>query len=133
MFEVMCAGVEPLGIRTYLQERPAATKEKADAFIVVSLPSSIRNQEISSDGSYNMFETTAVFQIFVKDDTSASNSNEMAVISINSKAEALLGLFPMTDKTKEITVSVPRIVIPASSDGNGFHYMRIQANLSTTV
>lgn len=133
-FDAICNAVEPLEIMTYLNERASATKDKQDKFLVVSLPSRVTNKEIGGANSeFNWSETTTVFNLFVKDDISASNPNESAIISLNDFVDELIKLFPIVDYDNEVILSKPTIVIPAKSDGNGFHYTRVHAELSTMV
>lgn len=133
-FDVICNAVEVLGIKTYLGKRPQATTKNLDCFLVVALPSRITDKEIGGCNSdFNWSETTAVFELFVRDDVQADNPIEAAIIELNDKVEELKALFPIADLEQEVEVCRPRVIFTGKSDGNGFHYTRVHAQLSTMV
>lgn len=133
VYEAMCDGCEAMGLRMYLEERPSAVEDRPDEFMVLSLPSSLRNEEISYDGRYNWYESEATIEIFTRDDISADNPNEMAVVRLCELSDKLRGLFPIRDEAHSILLTRPTVVIPAHTDGDGFHYTRLNARLSSLV
>ncbi len=115
---------------TFLQERPNATDPKLTEFIVVSLPYSTVNKTMGEDDDW-WIDVTVVFEIFVADRKTNQNPKEFNQPAMKELRKKVFDLFPIiTDKFKIVR---PRTVIPASSDGNGYHYTRIQAKLTTMV
>ena len=125
-------------MKMYLFERPSAVLNGQTSFLVVSLPGTITNQIIGEDGTvgeddFDWSDATLAIEIFVKDDVKASNPNEVSIIAVNTYTEQLKSLFPMVDYTLGVEAVKPKVVIPAHSDGNGFHYTRVHARISTMV
>lgn len=116
--------------KVYPQERPNATTEKLTQFIVVSLPYSMVNKTIEEDDDW-WVDMTVVFDIYVADKKKASNPREMNIQTIKTLRENLLGVFPIIDREHGLKITRPRTVINFSSDGEGYHYTRIQAKMST--
>lgn len=116
--------------RTFLQDRPSATDSKLKEFIVLSLPYSPTNKTMGEDDDW-WIDVTVVFEIFVADRKNNQNPKEFNQPAMKELRKKVFDLFPIiTDKFKIVR---PRTVIPASSDGNGYHYTRIQAKLTTMV
>lgn len=118
--------------KVYPQERPNAVTDKLTEFIVVSLPYSESNKMLGEDDDWWLDETV-VFEIFVADKKTAAdpkffNGKKMSTLRSNLRA-----LFPIIDTDLGIKITRPRTVINASSDGNGYHYTRIQAKMTTMV
>ena len=115
---------------TFLQDRPSATDSKLKEFIVLSLPYSPTNKTMGEDDDW-WIDVTVVFEIFVADRKTNQNPKEFNQPAMKELRKKVFDLFPIiTDKFKIVR---PRTVIPASSDGNGYHYTRIQAKLTTMV
>ena len=76
---------------------------------------------------------TVVFEIYVADRKTAQNPKEMNVPAMKRLRKALKGIFPIIDDERRFKITRPRTVIPGSSDGNGYHYTRIQAKMTTLV
>jgi len=127
-------GVQVKGIckDIYPQYRPNAVTEKLTEFIVVSLPYSEVRRTLSEDDDW-WLDMTVVYEIYVADRKSASNPKLLNDVRMKELREALYATFPMVDETLGIKITRPRCVIPASSDGNGYHYTRIQAKMTTMV
>lgn len=124
-------GALSVGVRIYF-DRPEAVDTSIDRFMVVYLPSGIRNREVSgAKSAFNWSNCTVSFEVFVRDSMKAASPNEPAVMDIDELVDNLMSVFPIVDRTNDIVISTPRIVIPSSSDGNGFHYSRINASLTT--
>lgn len=116
----------------YPQDRPNATTEKLTAFIVVSLPYSASNRMLGEDDDW-WLDQTVVYEIYVADKSSASNPKQIDDKTMEQLREALYSTFPLSEPNGEFKIVRPRTVIPSSSDGNGYHYTRIQAKMTTMV
>ena len=116
----------------YPQDRPNATTEKLTQFIVVSLPYSPSNKTLGESDDWWIGQTV-VFEIFVADRKTASNPKELNTKTMKKLRSALRDTFPIIDRGIGIKITRPRTVITASSDGNGYHYSRIQAKMTTMV
>lgn len=112
------------------QDRPNASTTKLDAFIVVSLPYSESNRTIGEADDWWLDETVC-FEIYVVDKKSASSPKEPNSELMRTLRSGLKALFPIVDTTIGIKITRPRTVINFSSDGNGYHYSRIQAKMTT--
>ena len=117
--------------KTFLQERPNATDSKLSEFIVVSLPYSMSNKTMGEKDDW-WIDLTVVFEIFVADRKTNQNPKEFNQPKMKELRENLFELFPILSHGR-FKIVRPRTVIPASSDGNGYHYTRIQAKLTTMV
>lgn len=136
LLQAITAALKPMGMKMYLFERPSAVLEGQSSFLVVSLPGTITNQIVGEDGSvgeddFDWSDATLTIEIFVKDDVKASNPDEVSINAVNTYTEQLKGLFPIADLTRGVEAVKPKVVIPAHSDGNGFHYTRVHARIST--
>lgn len=114
--------------KVYARNRPKSVDERIGSYIVVYFPSSIYNNEINSDGSYNDYTTTAQIEIYVRDKVSAKNPNTFDVATVDEKVRAVLGKFPIS--TDNILVSSPRVTLQ-TDDGDGFSVTIIQGRLRT--
>lgn len=117
--------------RTFLQERPNATDTKLKEFIVSSMPYSTSNRTLGENDDW-WLDLTVVFEIFVADRKTDQNPKEFDSVKMKELRKSLFGLFPIFRKGN-FKIYNPRTVIPASSDGNGYHYTRIQAKFTTMV
>lgn len=115
----------------YPQDRPNAVPEKLKEFIVVSLPYSFVNRTLGEDDDW-WLDITVVYEIFVADKISAKNPKLLDDEEMGRLRKALYETFPLVSD-KGFKITRPRTVIPASSDGNGYHYTRIQAKMTTMV
>ena len=131
ILETMDIRAQTVCKRTFLQDRPSATDSKLKEFIVLSLPYSPTNKTMGEDDDW-WIDVTVVFEIFVADRGKTNqNPKEFNQPAMKELRKKVFDLFPIiTDKFKIVR---PRTVIPASSDGNGYHYTRIQAKLTTMV
>ena len=116
--------------RTFLQ-RPNATDSKLTEFIVVSMPYSFVNRTLGENDDW-WLDVTVVFEIFVADRKTSQNPKEFNNPAMKRLRTALMGIFPII-VPNQYKIDFPRTVIPASSDGNGYHYTRIQAKMTTMV
>lgn len=112
----------------YYQDRPASIKDRPDNYVVINFPSSIYNNELGERGEYNDFSTTVIFEVYVRDIVSASNTNGIDIKTMDEKVSKLLRLFPISNETFKITD--PQITIQ-TSDKSGFHVTFIQGQLRT--
>jgi hypothetical protein len=116
---------------TFLQERPNATDPKLTEFIVVSLPYSTSNRTLGENDDW-WLDVTVVFEIFVADRKTNKSPKEFNQPAMKELRQSLFDLFPIV-RENSFKIDFPRTVIPASSDGNGYHYTRIQAKFTTMV
>lgn len=115
----------------FLQDRPSSVEKSLNDFVVVSLPVQINETEMGQDDEYGHYWTTVRFEIFVRDKSTASNPNAVSINIVNEKFKTLKSLFPV--KKNRMLIQKPRILIPSSSDNEGFHYTTIQARLEYGV
>ena len=132
ILEVMGKQAKKVCSKVYPQDRPNATTDKLTQFIVVSLPYSESNKMLGEDDDW-WLDMTVVFEIYVADDKTASNPKQFDVKTMKSLRSQLQALFPIVDDNLGISITRPRTLIVASSDGNGYHYSRIQAKMTTMV
>lgn len=118
--------------KVYPQERPNATTDSLKEFIVVSLPYSESNKMIGEDDDWWLDETV-VFEIYVADNKTASNPKELNVKRMKTLRQGIKALFPIVNTELGIKITRPRTVINATSDGNGYHFSRVQGKLTTMV
>lgn len=105
-----CSGVSTT---IYTSSRPAATDGIKD-FVVCSIPITIRDR-----GAYG--ETACRFTLYAKDLNGVENYTRLAEMQ-----EKLYSNLPINNTACAIWEPV---VIPGGSDGSGFHFLHIQANL----
>lgn len=132
ILEVMGNQAKTVCTKVYPQERPNAVTDKLTEFIVVSLPYSESNKMLGEDDDWWLDETV-VFEIFVADKKTAADPKLFNTKKMSTLRSNLLVLFPIIDTDLGIKITRPRTVINASSDGNGYHYTRIQAKMTTMV
>lgn len=113
-------------------ERPNASTEKLTQFIVVSLPYSESNKMLCDDEDWWLDETV-VFEIYVADKKTAADPKHMDVQTLKKLRADIRALFPIIDSENRFKITRPRTVVNHSSDGNGYHYTRIQAKMTTMV
>ncbi len=114
--------------KTYPRNRPKAVGTKINSYIVVEIPYVIKNNEISNDGRFNDYTTTAQIEVYVRDTVSASNPNGFNIGKVDEKVKAVLAKFPII--TDNIVVSSPRVTLQ-TDDGDGFSVTIIQGKLRT--
>ena len=130
ILETMDSEAKKVCQRTFIQERTNATDEKLTTFIVSSLPYSESNKTMGEKDDY-WLDLTVCYEIFVADIKTNQNPKEFDAMTMKRLRTSLRDLFPIV--TSKFKIVRPRIVIPASSDGKGYHYTRIQAKLTTMV
>ena len=114
--------------KVYPRSRPKSIDTKIDSYIVVYFPSAIYNNEISNNGSYSDYTTTAQIAVYVRVTVSSSNPNGFNVAKVEKVVKQVLDKFPIS--TDNILVSNPQITLQAD-DGNGFSATIIQGRLRT--
>ena len=130
ILETMDMTAQTVCKRTFLQERPNATDSKLTEFIVVSLPYSETRRTLGENDDW-WLDVTVVFEIFVADRKTRDNPKEFDQPKMKELRTALFEKFPV--KANGYKIDFPRSLIPATSDGNGYHYTRIQAKMTTMV
>lgn len=110
------------------RNRPNTVDKRYDSFIVVSLPYTIRNNEISDDGSYNDYSTTVQISIYTRNRVSSSLGNCTDLDAMDEKLERVLSVFPI--RTPRIIVTKPKVILQ-TDDGDGFDITMIQGRLRT--
>lgn len=131
ILETMDLEAQKICSRTFLQERPNATDSKLKEFIVCSMPYSEVNRTLGEKDDW-WLDVTVVFEIFVADRKTRDNPKEFNQPAMKDLRKALFEIFPII-VPGQYKIDFPRTVIPASSDGNGYHYTRIQAKMTTMI
>lgn len=108
--------------------RPKSVEDRPDSYIVVFFPTSIYNNEMNDDGSYNDYTTIAQIEVYVRDKSSSKNPNSFNVSKVDEKVRAVLGKFPIS--TENILVTSPQITMQTDA-GDGFSETIIQGKLRT--
>ena len=132
ILEVMGKEARKVCKKVYPQNRPNASTEKLTEFIVVSLPYSFSNKTIGEDDDW-WLDLTVVFEIYVAHNKRADSPNEANTKVMKTLRQNLRALFPVVDGERRFKITRPRTVVVASSDGNGYHYTRVQAKMTTMV
>ncbi len=114
--------------KTYYQDRPTAIDSRIGSYLVISLPSNIRNNEISPGGEYNDYSATVFLEVYVRDKTAAQNPVGVDLKTMDEKVSAVMSVFPID--TSRIYVTRPEVTVQ-DSDGSGFHVTLIRASLRT--
>lgn len=128
LYQDVFESVKGICDKTYLRSRPKSVEDRIDSYLVLSLPYSIRNNEINESGAYNDFTTTVQIEIYVRDKVSASNPNGFNVNAMSEKVKKVFSIFPIS--TENILVISP-IITMQDDDGDGFAVTIIQARLRT--
>ena len=132
ILEVMGRQAQTVCQRVYPQHRPNAVTSQLAEFIVVSLPYSESNRTLGENDDWWLDETV-VFEIYVADKKSAADPKAFNLPRMRTLRNALRDLFPIHDPASRFKITRPRTVINAASDGNGYHYSRVQARMTTMV
>ena len=132
ILEVVGTQAKTVCDKVYPQERPNAVTEKLTEFIVVSVPYSESNKMLGEDDDW-WIDETVVFEIFVADKKSAKEPKLLDTKRMKALRAGIKARFPIVDTSVGIKITRPRVVINASSDGNGYHYSRIQGKMTTMV
>lgn len=114
--------------KTYYQDRPTAIDSKIGSYLVISLPSDIKNNELNPSGEYNDYSTTVLLEVYVRDKMSAQNPVGIDLKTMDEKVNAVMTSFPIN--TLNIQVTRPEIAMQ-SNDDSGFHITLIRAKLRT--
>ena len=114
--------------KVFLLDRPSSTSDDLKSFIVVSLPSAIRNNEMDDAGESNDFSTTAWFEVYVRDKVSSKNINAVDINTLSEKVQKVKALFPIN---AEHCVIFDPYELMTDSDGKQFHLTYIRAKIRT--
>lgn len=102
--------------KVFTSERPSATVEALDRFIVISLSGNISNH-------LALGEATAKFELFIRDRKSGLEDTS----SVSEIQRLLYDQLPCTVEDKWMFSSP--MLIPIGSDGKGFHVYTVISNL----
>ena len=118
--------------QVYPQNRPNAVTTRHNVYVVVALPYSPVNKTLGEDDDW-WIDQTVVFEIYVADKKAAANPKEYDFKTMKTLRKNLRARFPIMDGESRFKITRPRTVIIGSSDGNGYHYSRVQAKMTTMV
>lgn len=128
LFYDIAGKVKDVCDKTYYQDRPTSVDRKINSYLVISMPSSIVNQELNPNGEYNDYTTTVLLEVYVRDKMSSQNPVGVDIKLMDEKVMKILSLFPIN--TDKIYVTQPQIVIQ-DNDDSGFHVTLVRAKLRT--
>lgn len=128
-FEAIYNAVSPLVDKVYLNDRPKASSDKLGSYIVIDVVSP-SNREMSMDGSFDYFNATAYLSLFVRDKVNSKALGQMNIKELDRLTKAVWNIFPIVDDKLNVKVYKPYVVIP-NGDDSGYHYILIQARLTT--
>lgn len=131
ILEVMGREAKTVCPKVY-EERPNASTDKLTQFIVVTMPYSESNKTVGETDDWWLDETV-VFEIYVADIKTAANPKRYDRDAMKTLRANLKALFPMRDPFGRFKITRPRTVVNNTSDGNGYHYSRVQAKMTTMV
>ena len=114
--------------KVFLLERPGSTSDELNSFIVLSLPSAIRNNEMDDAGESNDYSTTAWFEVYVRDNVSSKNINAVDINTQSEKVQEVKSLFPIN--AQHCVIYDPEELM-TDSDGKQFHLTYIRAKIRT--
>ena len=114
--------LKPLGVKTFLLNRPKKVDDKMDTFIVIDLPVQIRRPVKGYDDF--RYRTTGVIYAFVRAQTDGSPMIDRQTSFVRSITE----LFPITD---EIVECVNPSVLMRGLDETNFQVTTITFTLRT--
>ena len=113
---------------TCYKNRPKSTDMSLGSYLVITFPAMIYNQEMDGAGSYKDYTTSLLLYVYVRQNTSARNTNAPDIKSLDDKVSKVMSVFPIDDAN--IHVSHPQIIIQ-NDDGSGFDVVAIRADLRT--
>lgn len=128
LFYDIAGKVKDVCDETYYQDRPASVDKRINSYLVISMPSSIVNQELNPNGEYNDYTTTVLLEVYVRDKMSSQNPVGVDLKVMDEKVTKVLSVFPIN--TDKIFVTQPQIVMQ-DNDDSGFHVTLIRARLRT--
>ena len=126
IYKSMNSAVAGICDKVYIQDRPLSIDERIKSYLLLEISSSIENQEMNSDGAYNLSILTVRFVLFVRNRTSAKNINAMDINELDKKFSSIMSIFPYSDDY--VTITRPYILM-SGNDGSDFHYIAINADL----
>lgn len=116
--------VKPLGVKTFVLNRPKKVDEKMDKFIVVDLPSQLRRSTKGYDDY--CYTTTGIIYAFVRAQTDGTPFIDRQTQFVRSIFE----LFPITDAKIEC---VNPVTLMRGLDETNFQVTTITFSLRTRV
>lgn len=136
ILESVCERLESIGVKMFLHTRPQAILDKLDEFVLVEFASGIRTNVYGEDNTADDFcwdSTSVAIEIFVKDKTKAQNFSEASTKRVSELLSQAIESFPCKDYDRGIEMCKPRVLSTCTSDGEGFHYARINMRVTTLV
>lgn len=124
----VAAVVKGICDKTYYMDRPTSVDTKINSYLVISLPSTIANQELDPRGGYRDYTTTLLLEVYVRDKMSSSNPVGIDLKAMDEKVGKVTALFPMD--CEHVYVTQPEVVMQ-DNDQSGFHVTLIRARLRT--
>lgn len=124
----MYKAVKGICDKVFLLDRPESTSDELNSFIVLSLPSAIRNNEMDDAGESDDYSTTAWFEVYVRDKVSSKNINAVDINALSEKIQKVKALFPIN---AEHCVIYDPDELMTDSDGKQFHLTYIRAKIRT--
>lgn len=124
----MYKAVKGICDKVFLLDRPESTSDELNSFIVLSLPSAIRNNEMDDAGESDDYSTTAWFEVYVRDKVSSKNINAVDINALSEKVQKVKALFPINS---EHCVIYDPDELMTDSDGKQFHLTYIRAKIRT--
>jgi len=115
IYKVMYEMAKKVAPKVYTSDRPKATTDKPDGFIVVSLPNGYRDKLALGTG-------TAKFQLFIRD-------TKTGLENLDLLTEWQKGILEQLPCTVDGYQFFNPIIIPMGGDQKGFHVYSITTNL----
>ena len=103
-------------------QRPKSLSEPLDEFIVVTIPTAVENNELSSNGEYDLFTAGVQIEVYVR------GRGGMLVGRLDELTRSILERFPVVGDSCVTTRPTLRLT---GSDGNGYDVANIIADVYT--
>lgn len=115
--------------KVYL-DRPDATSDSVNSYIVVASPNYVSNREIDPMGGLDYYVGTINIYAYVKDKPTSKATKQSFIKRIDTLSCEIQQRFPVVDRDLNVKLHKPRVVM-SSSDGEGWHYVLITTRLTT--
>lgn len=121
-------GLEGCAEKVYLKDRPQATSDKTNNYLVVDVSSYLSNGEV--DDSFDYHTGRVYVWCFQRDRKSSKSVYEIDINKLDELSKKVQEKFPIVDRELNVKIYRPKVMVSASDD-NGWHYVLISANLTT--